>query len=429
MISANEFASRRQRLLNMMDPASILIVFSGVAKVSSADEEYPFEVNRNFFYLTGIDQEDSALILINSDGETKEFLFVSPYDERKEKWYGRRLTLAEATQKSGCANVLVNTSLPAKVDATLNPQFAQFGEIKKVYLDLDREVKIADATSTHEYQKTLETAYKDLVIADGYPLITTLRLRKSVREVAELRSAIRSTQFGIAAVWAAMHVGAKEYEMADLFLKTINDDSGYQGLAFSTIMASGVHGACLHYPTPYDTIKQDDLLLMDLGARCSYYCADVTRTVPVNGRYNDLQKSVYSIVLGCNKMVAAMARPGITINDLQKATVEYLASECLAKGFIANKDDIINYYFHGVSHFIGLDTHDPYLNPLSKEYKDVPLEPGMIISDEPGLYMADRGLGIRIEDDLLITEEGCEVLTRDIPKEIEDVERILASRH
>jgi Xaa-Pro aminopeptidase len=194
-------------------------------------------------------------------------------------------------------------------------------------------------------------------------------------------------------------------------------------------MASGIHGACLHYPTPFDTIKQDDLLLMDLGARCSYYCADVTRTVPVNGHYNDFQKSVYEIVLGCNKMVAAMARPGITINDLQKATVEYLASECLAKGFISKKDDIINYYFHGISHFIGLDTHDPYLNPLSKEYKDVPLEPGMIISDEPGLYMADKGIGIRIEDDLLITEQGCEVLTRDIPKEIADVERILASRH
>jgi Xaa-Pro aminopeptidase len=277
--------------------------------------------------------------------------------------------------------------------------------------------------------ETLKAAYPGLVFADAYPLITTLRLRKSVREIAELRSAIRSTHLGILAVWAAMKPGAKEYEMSDLFLKTVNDDSGYQGLAFPTIMASGIHGACLHYPTPKDTIKKDDLLLMDLGARCSYYCADVTRTVPVSGKFTEFQKTVYNVVYGCNKMVAAMARPGITINDLQKATVEYLSSECLAKGFIKKKEDIINYYFHGISHFIGLDTHDPYLNAMDKAYKDVPLEPGMIISDEPGLYMEDKGLGIRIEDDLLITEGGCEVLTKDIIKDPADIEKYLSSRH
>jgi Xaa-Pro aminopeptidase len=428
MIPSNEFAGRRQRLFNMMDPGSVLIVFSGVGKVSSADETYPFEVNRNFYYLTGIDQEDSSLLLINSDGELKEYLFISPYDARKEKWYGKRLTPEEAQQISGINNVMVNSSLPAKVDGALNPNFAQYGEMKKVYLDLDREIKIADSTSTHEYQATLKAAYPGLVMADAYPLITTLRLRKSVREIAELRSAIRSTHLGILAVWAAMKEGAKEYEMADLFLKTVNDDSGYQGLAFSTIMASGVHATTLHYPTPKDTIKKGDLLLMDLGARCSYYCADVTRTVPVNGHFDEMQKTVYNIVYGCNKMVAAMARPGITINDLQKATVEYLSSECLAKGFIKKKEDIINYYFHGISHFIGLDTHDPYLNALDKAYKDVPLEPGMIISDEPGLYMEDKGIGIRIEDDLLITEGGCEVLTKDIIKDPAEIERYLASR-
>jgi Xaa-Pro aminopeptidase len=134
-------------------------------------------------------------MLINSDGETKEYLFISPYDARKEKWYGKRLTPAEASQKSGINNVMVNSSLPAKVDGALNPNFAPIWRDQKVYLDLDREIKIADSTSTHEYQETLKAAYPGLVFADAYPLITTLRLRKSVREIAELRSAIRSTQF------------------------------------------------------------------------------------------------------------------------------------------------------------------------------------------------------------------------------------------
>lgn len=427
MIVSSEFQARRLRLFNLMEPSSIMILFSGVGKVSSADETYPFEVNRNFFYLTGIDQEDSALILVNSDGELKEFLFTSPFDERKEKWYGKRLTPEEATTISGITNVLVNSSLPAKVDGALNPNFDQFGELKKVYLDLDREIKIADGTSTHEYLSTLKAAYPNVSVADAYPLITSLRLRKTPREIAELRSAIKATKLGILAIWSEMAVGVKEYELADTFLKVVNDETGYQGLAFPTIMASGKHAATLHYPTPFDTLKKEDMLLSDLGARYSYYCADVTRTVPVEGHFTEVQKNVYSIVLGCNKMIAAMARPGLTIADLQKAAVEYLSSECLAKGFIKKKEDIIDYYFHNISHFIGLDTHDPYLNPIDGSYKNVPLEPGMIISDEPGLYMADRGLGVRIEDDLLITEGGCEVLTKDIIKEVGDIERYLSS--
>ena len=428
MINADEFAERRARLLALMDTNSALVLYSGVGKVSSADETYPFEVNRNFYYLTGIDQEDSALLLVNSYGEMKEFLFISPFDERKEKWYGKRLTPQEASKISGFKNIQVIDSLTAKIDEVLNPKFAVYGEVNKLYLDLDREIKIADEMTTRDLKKTLETTYPNVAFSDAYPLLTTLRLRKSVREIAELRSAIDTTQIGIYSVWSCMRPGIHEYELADLFLKTVNDLNGYEGLAFPTIMASGIHGTTLHYPTPMDALKDGDLLLSDLGSRKNYYCADVTRTVPVNGKFTPLQKQVYEIVLGCNKMIANKARPGITITDLQEAAVDYLATECLAAGFIENKEDIINYYFHNISHFIGLDTHDPYLSPLKGEYKKVPLEAGMVISDEPGLYMADRGIGIRIEDDLLITNDGCEVLSSKIIKEVSDIENALANK-
>ncbi len=429
MINGSEFEERRSRLLAMMDNNSALVLYSGVSKISSADETYPFEVNKNFYYLTGINQEDSALLLVNSYGEMKEFLFISPFDERKEKWYGKRLTPQEAAKISGLNNVQIIDSLTAKIDEILNPQFQVYGEINKLYLDLDREIKIADDMTTRDQKRTLETTYNDVVISDAYPLVTTLRLRKSVTEIAELRSAIETTQIGIYSVWSYMRAGMKEYELADLFLKTVNDLNGYEGLAFPTIMASGIHGTVLHYPTPMDTLKDGDLLLSDLGARKNFYCADVTRTVPVNGKFTPLQKQVYEIVLGCNKMIANKAKPGVTISDLQKAAEEYLAKECLAAGFIENKEDITNYFFHGISHFIGLDTHDPYLNVNSREYKDVPLEAGMIISDEPGLYMADKGIGIRIEDDLLITNEGCDVLTNKIVKEVSEIENALASKN
>ncbi len=429
MINASEFEERRSRLLGMMDNNSALVIYSGVSKISSADETYPFEVNKNFHYLTGINQEDSALLLVNSYGEMKEFLFISPFDERKEKWYGKRLTPQEATKISGLKNVQIIDSLTAKIDEILNPKFQVYGEINKLYLDLDREIKIADDMTTRDQKRTLETTYNDVVISDAYPLITTLRLRKSVTEIAELRSAIDTTQIGIYSIWSYMRPGMKEFELADLFQKTVNDLNGYEGLAFPTIMASGIHGTVLHYPSPMDTLKDGDLLLSDLGSRKNFYCADVTRTVPINGKFSPLQKQIYEIVLGCNKMIANKAKPGITIDDLQNAAEDYLAKECLAAGFIENKEDITKYFFHGISHFIGLDTHDPYASVTSREYRQLPLEAGMVISDEPGLYMADKGIGIRIEDDLLITNDGCEVLTKKIIKEVSEIENALANKN
>lgn len=428
MIPASEFKKRRDAVISKMESDSIMLVFSGVAKVSSADEDFGFEVNRNFYYLTGIDQQDSVLMLVNSEGETRQYLFVSPFDESKEKWYGKRLTAAEASHLSGCTNVLMRNTFDSKIDEALNPDIYSFGEIETVYIDIDRELKLAEDTYIKDFVRSLAATYKDIKTKDAYGIITTERLIKSSREIQEFREAISITRDGLMAIWNQMKPGLKEYELADTFLHTINDRNGYEGLSFPTIMASGIHGACLHYPTPLDTLKDGDLLLSDLGARKCYYCADITRTVPINGKYSPFQKEVYEVVLEANKRVAEMARPGLTIQDLQDATVEFLAKKCVEKGWIKEENDIINYYFHGVSHLIGLDTHDPYLNPLGRDSKKIPLAPGMVISDEPGLYMADRGLGIRIEDDLLITDTGCEVLSAGIPKEIEDIERLLASR-
>lgn len=421
MIQPSEFAERRQRLFDKMEDGSLLVVFSGVGKKSSADENYPFEVNRNFYYLTGIDQEDSALVLIESEGERKEFLFVSPFDPVKEKWYGRKLTIAEAAEHSGVHNVLLNSALSSKIDSALNAEFYEFGSVEKLYLDFEKEQKLAEDTSIVDYQNSLMAIYPNITIVDAYPLIVSLRMVKSPAEIKELREAIAHTNLGIQTVMAMARPGVKEYELADEFLKVINDDSGYQGTSFPTIMAAGANAACLHYPTPLSTVKNGDMVLMDLGSRHSYYCADITRVVPASGKFSEVQRAVYEIVLGCNKAVANYAKPGLTIKDLQNFTIEYLSSECLEKGFIKKKEDISQYYFHNISHHIGLDTHDP-------SDRELPLQPGNVISDEPGLYMADRGLGVRIEDDLLITKNGCEVLSKDIIKETTDIEQFYKNR-
>ena len=417
MIPAVEYSKRRDRLFANMPNNSALLVFAGKAKSASADETYPFEVNRNFYYLTGIDQEGSSLLLINADGEKKEYLFVDPYNPVKEKWYGKKLTPEEAKELSNVSNVLLTSALTAKLDSVLNEKLAEFGSINTLFLDLEKELKIEEDTFTTDYAESVKAVYPNITVEDCYKMIVRLRMVKSPLEIEEFRKAIQITAMGIRAVMCAQREGVKEYELADLFLHTINDESAYQGLAFPTIMASGIHTTVLHYPTPLDTLKKGDMLQLDLGARYGYYCADVSRALPVDRKFSDIQKTVYEIVLGCNKVIANYAKPGVTLADLQSVTVEYLASECLAKGIISKKEDINNIYFHSVSHHIGLDTHDPC------EGKTYPLEEGNVISDEPGLYIAELGFGIRIEDDLLITKNGAEVLTADIIKEVADIEK------
>jgi len=428
MIQANEYAARRHRLFGMMEEHSAALLFGGVAKIASADEEAPFEINRNFYYLTGIDQQGSVLMLIKNEGEEKEYLFVLPFDRKKERWYGKRLTPEQAAGTSGIRNVLLTTSLQGKINTLLDPNMREYGDLSTLYLDLDREIKIDDAASTRIYKEDILRRYPHIQIMDIYPAITQLRLHKSVHEIAEMRAAITTTKNALMSTWNILRPDIREFELADEFLHAVNDDNQYQGLAFPTIMASGIHATCLHYPTPLGVVGPNDLVLMDLGARYHYYNADVTRTVPANGRYSPEQRTAYEIVLRCNELVARYAKPGITIRELNRITTNYLAEECVKAGFLKNKEDISEYFFHSVSHLIGLDTHDPYLTPVDRSYNDLPLEAGMIISDEPGLYMEDRGIGIRIEDDLLITETGCEVLTKDIIKDPDQIETFLASR-
>ncbi len=415
MIRSSEYQARRAAFFDAMEDNSFALIFSGYPKKCSADENYPFEVNRNFYYLTGINQEDSVLLLSKCDGEEREALFISPFDPNKEKWYGRKLTPEEASSLSGIRNVLLSTALASRVESLLTGNFSDYPPFDKAYLDLEKENKIAEGTYTEDYQKTLLALRPTLNILDAYPIIVGLRAKKSPAEIEELRAAIDATKDGIASAMAKIKPGVYEYEVANEFHRVINDASGYQGTAFPTILASGVHTTCLHYPTPVDRIKPGDMVLMDLGSRNGFYCADVSRTVPADGIFTDLQRTIYSIVLGANKAVANFARPGRTIAELQSFTIEYLASECLTKRLIQDKEDIKKYYFHGVSHHIGLDTHDPM-------DRTKPLEAGNIISDEPGLYFKELGIGVRIEDDLLITEDGAEVLTKDIVKEIEDIE-------
>ena len=419
----SEFEIRRRKVFDQMKDNSIAIFFSGVSKVASEDEMMPFIVNNNFFYLTNIKQEHSALLLIKSIGERKAYLFIDPYSELKEKWTGKRLTTDKAMILSDIKNIYTTDNFETMLSLALADEKNQYGDIDCIYLDqTSPEQKIKDDFFMKDLFMKLKIDYPNKEIVDSYPILRDLRMVKSSAEVDDLVKAIEKTNKGIIHLVNKLTPGIKEYELADQF-EMYGRSLDRSSLAFSTIVASGKNATCLHYPYEQqnDALKEEDLVLFDLGYNHDGYSADISRTFPVNGKFTGNQRAIYEAVLACNKAVIAMAKPGLTIKDLQDFTVEFLRKECIKLRLMDANDDIRNYYYHNVSHHLGLDTHDISL-------REKPLEKGNVITVEPGLYFAKYGIGVRIEDDVLITLDGSVCLSKSIAKEVYEIESLMRNR-
>ena len=415
-----ELVNRRMNLLDSMKENSIAILFAGTPKIASEDEYLPFVVNRNFFYFTNIYQEESILVLVKGIAEKRAYLFIQEYNELKEKWTGKRITNEQAIQASSIQNVYSLNNYENILNLILDKNAGQFGKIENVYFDLSPELKIGEKLSVETYAEKFKEKYPHVKIENVYPLVRDLRMIKSSYEIENMVKAINATNSGIMNLIKNIHVGMKEYELADMF-EYYGKVNGRHDLAFNTIVASGKNATCLHYPTQTDTVKDGDLVLFDLGYRNDVYCADISRTYPANGRFSEIQKAIYGAVLACNKAVIRYAKPGLTIQDLQEYATEFLKAECIKNKLMTKDDDIRKYYYHNISQHLGLDTHDISL-------RERPLQEGNVITVEPGLYFAKYGIGVRIEDDVLIRNGGNEVLSAGIRKEIEDIEALFKTR-
>ncbi|MCQ2787333.1 MAG: M24 family metallopeptidase, partial [Bacilli bacterium] len=235
-------------------------------------------------------------------------------------------------------------------------------------------------------------------------------------EVNDIKEAIKVTHLGLKRIVKELKTANNEMEIYNAFNHEILNHGTHE-IGFPSIIATGVHTCCLHYPTPTDKIDRSSLILCDVGAAYNHYSSDVTRTYPISGKFNDLQKKIYSIVLLANKTIIDAIRPGIMLKDLQELTKKTLIKGCLDAGLVKEANELEKYYFHNVSHHLGLDTHDA-------SDKEKPLAPGMVITVEPGLYFKEHKIGVRIEDDVLVTKDGHEVLSKEIAKEIEDIEKL-----
>ena len=408
----NYYSERRKKVAEMMEDNSLLYVFSGKSIMRSYDESYPGFVDRNFFYLTGIKQLGLVLQISKIEGKVGEKLFILPYDEVLAKWVGGRIREQEATEISGIETI-------ADV-ANLRDDFQNFfGRVRgssalNLYVDIYRFNPEQDDSLGMKFAKEIRDKYLSVSIKDAYPIFKTLRQIKDEDEIAKIRTAIAITDTGIKAMMANVTDGMNEKLLEGIF--NLNLSRHLATTAFGTICASGPRATILHYGTNNQPVKDGDLVLVDLGAQKDEYKADISRTFPVSGKYTERQKEIYRVVLNAQKLVERIAKPGLTIRDLQNMVVRYYEQ---ALPLIGLHEPVNHYYFHNISHEIGLDTHDTF------DRTETVLKEGMVISNEPGLYIEEEGIGIRIEDDLLITADGCENLSKDIIKEIEDIEAFM----
>lgn len=410
------YQARREAVLEKMEQGSIAVLYAGIPTHVSADEYAHFQANRNFFYLTGLRREKMALVLDKAVEPAKVTLFIEEADPARERWYGRKVTVEEAREISGIWDVQLITALEGALASKMTRE-----DVQQVYFDTYRhsqeDLPDYNAVKACEFREL----YPGVPVKNLFPLVAGERMWKDSDEVALIRKAVGLTGEALKNVMKSLAPGRKEYEAQAEFEYSIFK-GGAEGPAFPTIAGSGMNGTMLHYDTNRDTCRDGSLLLLDLGARVSGYNSDITRTYPVNGSFTDRQRQVYDLVLAANRRVAAEAGPGKTLKELNDICKEVLAGGLIKLGLIQQEDQVSRYYMHSVSHHLGIDVHD--VNVAANEK----LRPGAVITDEPGLYIDEWEIGIRIEDDLLITEDGAEVLSEDIIRTAEEIEAFMRNR-
>lgn len=407
------FIKNRINLSSKLEENSITLIFAGEAPYKSGDETYLFTPNRNFYYLTGIEREKIILMLVKRNGKVEQTLFIEKNDPVLARWVGEKMPQTEAKEISGIENIVFIEEFEKTIGSILNRV-----KIDNLYLDLERQEFNMLTYTSQRFAKSVMERYPYIKVKNIYHEIASLRLIKSEEEVWLIRKAIDITDKGIKELLKNSKVGMKEYELEAYFNFTLKT-RGVTDFAFKTIAASGKNATILHYDKNNSEIQDEKLILFDLGAQYKYYNADISRTFPVNGKFTDRQKQVYNVVLKAQEAVNQIARPGILFSVLNDTAKKVLAEGCIELGLIKKAEELPKYYFHGVSHYLGLDTHDV-------GDRDIELKKGMVLTNEPGLYIEEESIGIRIEDDLLITEDGCENLSKQIVKTVEEIETFMA---
>lgn len=401
-------ANRRQ-LKESLGGQSLAILAAGRAPRRTADENYPFFANRNFFYLTGIEQENAILLMYQDGDQARDILFLPPRDSMIERWNGKRLGSEEGTALSGLTEIEFLASFEGIV--------SDLAARQPIRIWLDAGAENAQAA---EIRQTVEKYCGGCEIADLAPLMTQQRMIKAPEEIAMMREAIALTGRGCAAMLDVLRPGLMEYHLWSAFQHTLASE-GCLTPAFASIVASGENAFCLHYMTPRARINDGDLVQIDVGAIVGGLCADISRSYPASGKFTPRQRSVYELVRSCQEAAFETIRPGIRLSEVNDRCKEVARQGLVELGVMTDDGQVSDYYWHGTSHQLGLDVHDT-------ASREALLQPGMVLTVEPGIYIPEWQVGLRIEDDVLVTENGCLNLSQAIPREAAEIEAALQNR-
>ena len=419
------FIKNRVKFSEKMVPNSLAIFNSNDVYPISADSTLPFAQHRDIFYLSGVDQEESVLVIFPDcpKKENREILFLKETNEHIAVWEGEKLDKVTALETSGVATVYWLQDMEKVL-------FELMTQAETVYVNTNEHYRASIETETRDarFIKRLKGKYPAHHYKRCQPIIQRLRSVKEPQEIDMIQKACDITEKGFKRVLGFMKPGVMEYEVeAEFIYEFIKNRSA--GFAYTPIIGSGYNACVLHYIENNQTCKDGDLVLMDVGAEYANYASDMTRCVPVSGKFTERQKEVYTAVLKVKKAAAKMLVPGTIWADYHVEVGKMMTKELIKLGLIS-QEDVDNedtnwpaykkYFMHGTSHHMGLDTHDYGI--LTE-----PMVAGMVFTVEPGIYIPDENLGIRLEDDYVIQESGEPInLMKNIPIEIDDIEKWMA---
>lgn len=407
------YKGNRRRLYEKLPEGALLAIFSGEEIRKTNDEYYPFFADRNFVYLTGLECKEAVLLAAkDSDGSVSERLYILPPDLMAERWTGMRVKPYEASDISGIEDIQFCQNFESDIR-----KMAVSGNYGYLYLDLYR-INASDIDRpAQKFLKYVQCQIPYFQIGNANILIRELRLIKQPCEIEALREAEKITKAGILAMMRSSKPGMYEYQYKAEFDHALGQ-FGPKGPGFPSIISAGKNNFCIHYYGYHGQAQDGDMVLNDVGAQYDNLITDVSRGWPCNGRFSDKQKLLYECALATSDYMFSIVKPGMKMDDVDETIRRYNCERLKEAGVLNSYDEIGTYMWHGGAHHIGFDVHDVVKKPEV-------ITPGMVFCIDVGIYHEEWGIGFRVEDNCLVTENGCENLSADIPRTIKDIEAVM----
>lgn len=422
-MKAEFYRGNRERFYAQMKPASMLVLFAGTDIRKTNDEYYPFYTDRDFYYMTGLDQHELVLLAVKeASGRVHEQVYILPPDMMAERWTGVRLKPAQVEALSGIHDVRMVGQFKDDFHALAAGGHYSLGseQIAHVYLDLYRASPEDIDRPAHQLLRMVQANYPYLAVENANAILRRLRLIKQPCEIEAIRAAEQVTGEGILAMMKASRPGMYEYQYKAEFDYALSQH-GPQGPAFPSIISAGRNNFCIHYYSYRGQAQDGDMVLNDVGAQHDSLMTDVSRGFPCNGRFTEKQKLLFNCALETSNHMFSIVKPGFAMAEVDAEIRRYNAALLHDAGVLDKVENVGKYMWHGGAHHVGYDVHDVIERPQT-------VKPGMVFCIDVGIYHEEWGIGFRLEDNLLVTEDGCENLSRHIPRTVEDIEDVMCKR-